>query len=87
VPCTSTWFYLDQYQFISDTSAKLVYDTLLSDMGTLKPLAKPKNANGNDSGFAHLGTAIEHHLHCIVPSGGINRDGGKHEPMVNSCSQ
>jgi hypothetical protein len=46
-------------------------------MGTLKLLAKPKKCKWNDCGFAHLGQqlSLHPHLHCIVPGGGINRDG------------
>jgi hypothetical protein len=36
------WFYLADSINSLDTSPKLVYDTLLSDIGNTKPLAKPK---------------------------------------------
>jgi hypothetical protein len=40
-------------------------------METLKP-GSQRNANGNDSGFAHLGQQLSSSA-PIVPGGGINR--------------
>jgi hypothetical protein len=39
-----------------------------------KPGKSQRNANGNDCTWGQQ-LSLHPHLHCIVPSGGINRDG------------
>ena len=57
---------------------KMLYDILFeSAWETLQTFGKTKSPNGNDCCFAHLGTnlSLHPHLHCIVPSGGVDENG------------
>ena len=59
---------------------KMLYDILFeSAWETLQTFGKKqKSPNGNDCCFAHLGQnlSLHPHLHCIVPGGGVDENGG-----------